>query len=101
MPKKKIIEDENYRLYFRITQFYDVLYLKYEETIYFMHGKRLFGGKKLTYENTISAVFWEEIYTLPDHIDINNWVQVVANRSIRKQIYINAEDVIYQFRLLG
>jgi hypothetical protein len=28
-------------------------------------------------------------------------VQVVANRSIRKQIYINAEDVIYQFRLLG
>ena len=84
MPKKKIIEDENYRLYFRITQYYDVLYIKYEEIFYFMHGKRLFGGKKLTYEKTKSAVFWEEIYTLTDNIDLNNWVQVVANRQTIK-----------------
>ncbi len=90
--KQKIIEDENYNLYFKIIHFYKVLHIIYDETFYFMHKNRLFGGKKITYDNTISAVFWEEEYTLPDHIDKNDWLQVVANRTTTKHIYIEKNE---------
>lgn len=90
--KKKIIEDEDYNLYFKITTFYKVLHIAYDDTFYFMLEHRLFGGKQITYEHTHSAVFWEEEYTLPNHIDKNDWLQVVANRATTKHIYMEKNE---------
>ncbi len=64
----------------------------FEETFYFMLKNRLFGGKQISYENTISVIFWEEKYTLPEGVDKTDLLQVVVYRITKNHIYLDSKE---------